>query len=36
MADKVEKVPAQHQERQPGFEKKMEPHPDFQGNLAGA
>ncbi|KYG57412.1 SDR family oxidoreductase [Planococcus maritimus] len=36
MADKVEKVPAQHQERQPGFENKMEPHPDFQGNLAGA
>ncbi|WP_271853556.1 SDR family oxidoreductase [Planococcus maritimus] len=35
MEDKVEKVPAQHQERQPGFEKVMEPNPDFQGNLAG-
>ncbi|MDE0582794.1 MULTISPECIES: SDR family oxidoreductase [Planococcus] len=36
MKDKVEKVPAQHQERQPGFENEMKPHPDFQGNLAGA
>ncbi|QMT17954.1 SDR family oxidoreductase [Planococcus maritimus] len=36
MEDKVEKVPAQHQERQPGFEKDMAPSPDFQGNLAGA
>ncbi len=36
MEDKVEKVPAQHQERQPGFEKGMAPSPDFQGNLAGA
>ncbi len=35
MEDKVEKVPAQHQERQPGFEKGMAPSPDFQGNLAG-
>lgn len=35
MKDKVEKVPAQHQERQPGFENEMKPHPDFQGNLAG-
>lgn len=35
MEDKVEKVPAQHQERQPGFEKDMAPSPDFQGNLAG-
>ncbi|MFK8795171.1 SDR family oxidoreductase [Planococcus plakortidis] len=36
MKDKVEKVPAQHQDRQPGFETEMEPRPDFQGNLAGA
>ncbi|MFC4711343.1 SDR family oxidoreductase [Planococcus dechangensis] len=36
MKDKVEKVPAQHQDRQPGFENEMEPRPDFQGNLAGA
>ena len=36
MKDKVEKVPAQHQERQPGFENEMEPRPDFLGNLAGA
>lgn len=36
MKDKVEKVPAQHQERQPGFENEMKPQPDFQGNLAGA
>lgn len=35
MKDKVEIVPAQHQERQPGFENEMKPHPDFQGNLAG-
>ena len=36
MKDKVEKVPAQHQDRQPGFETEMEPRPDLQGNLAGA
>ncbi|MDE4084690.1 SDR family oxidoreductase [Planococcus maritimus] len=36
MKDKVEKVPAQHQDRQPGFENEMEPRPDFLGNLAGA
>lgn len=36
MKDKVEKVPAQHQDRQPGFETEMEPRPDFLGNLAGA
>lgn len=36
MKDKVEKVPAQHQERQPGFENEMKPRPDFLGNLAGA
>lgn len=36
MKDKVEKVPAQHQERQPGFENEMTPRPDFKGNLAGA
>lgn len=36
MKDKVEKVPAQHQERQPGFENEMEPRPDYLGNLAGA
>lgn len=35
MKDKVEKVPAQHQERQPGFENEMEPRPDYLGNLAG-
>ncbi|MBT2582907.1 SDR family oxidoreductase [Planococcus sp. ISL-109] len=36
MKDKVEKVPAQHQDHQPGFENEMEPRPDFSGNLAGA
>ncbi|MGM0898796.1 MAG: SDR family oxidoreductase [Bacillota bacterium] len=36
MKDKVEKVPAQHQDRQPGFENEMAPRPDFKGNLAGA
>lgn len=33
--DKVEKVPAQEQERQPGFENEMDPKPDFNKNLAG-
>ena len=28
-------IPAQEQERQPGFESEMEPKPDFKGNLAG-
>ncbi|WP_203334199.1 SDR family oxidoreductase [Planococcus beigongshangi] len=33
--DKVEKVPGQVQERQPGFETEMDPAPDFNKNLAG-
>lgn len=33
--DKPENIPAQEQERQPGFENEMKPHPDFKGNLAG-
>ena len=33
--DKVEKVPGQEQERQPGFESEMDPTPDFSKNLAG-
>ncbi|MFD1863720.1 SDR family oxidoreductase [Planococcus chinensis] len=33
--DKISHVPAQEQERQPGFENKMEPRPDFKQNLAG-
>lgn len=35
MRDKPENIPAQEQERQPGFESEMKPHPDFTGNLAG-
>lgn len=33
--DKVKKVPGQEQERQPGFEKEMDPAPDYSNNLAG-
>lgn len=33
--NKPENIPAQEQERQPGFESEMEPKPDFKGNLAG-
>lgn len=33
--DKISHVPAQEQERQPGYESKMEPRPDFKQNLAG-
>lgn len=33
--NKPENVPAQEQERQPGFEAEMDPKPDFKGNLAG-
>lgn len=33
--DKPENIPAQQQERQPGFETEMEPQPDFTKNLAG-
>ena len=33
--NKPENIPAQEQERQPGFESKMDPKPDFKGNLAG-
>ena len=33
--DKPENLPAQEQERQPGFESEMKPEPDFTGNLAG-
>lgn len=33
--DKVKKIPGQEQERQPGFEKEMDPAPDFDKNLAG-
>lgn len=33
--DKIESIPAQEQERQPGFENEMEPRPDFKQNLAG-
>ena len=33
--NKPETIPAQEQERQPGFESEMEPKPDFKGNLAG-
>lgn len=33
--NKPENIPAQHQERQPGFETEMEPKPDFSKNLAG-
>lgn len=33
--DKPENLPAQEQERQPGFESEMTPEPDFTGNLAG-
>lgn len=32
---KNEKIPAQEQERQPGFETEMEPRPDFNQNFAG-
>ena len=35
MKDKPENIPAQEQERQPGFENEMKPKPDFAGNLAG-
>lgn len=33
--DKITDVPAQEQERQPGFESEMEPRPDFKQNLSG-
>lgn len=33
--DKPKKVPGQEQKRQPGFEKEMDPAPDFAKNLAG-
>lgn len=33
--NKPENIPAQEQERQPGFEAEMDPKPDFKGNLAG-
>ena len=33
--DKIAHVPAQQQDRQPGFESEMEPRPDFKQNLAG-
>lgn len=33
--EKVKKVPGQEQERQPGFEKEMDPAPDFNNNFAG-
>lgn len=33
--EKVKKVPGQEQDRQPGFEKEMNPAPDFNKNLAG-
>ena len=33
--EKPENIPAQQQERQPGFETKMDPRPDFAKNLAG-
>lgn len=33
--DKITDVPAQQQERQPGFESEMEPRPDFKQNLSG-
>ncbi|RNF38556.1 SDR family oxidoreductase [Planococcus salinus] len=33
--DKPTNIPGQEQERQPGFESKMEPAPDFAKNLAG-
>lgn len=33
--DKITDIPAQEQERQPGFENEMEPRPDFKQNLSG-